>query len=273
VVKGGLDDASPLCFLAIRFGAAALLLLPFVARPLRGLSRRTARRGAVLGLLLFAGFATQTIGLRYTTTSKSAFITGMLVVLTPIFQLAIERRPPRLGNVLGIALVAGGLYLLTSPAGSALNLGDALTLACAAGFALYIVYLDLFTQEEDPTLLLFLQLSLAAALSLASALLFEDLELRPTAALLLATGYLTVFASLLALWLQAKWQRHTSPTRAAIIFSLEPVIAAFLGWWVRGEELGPAGIAGGAAIVAGVLVSELWDALVRRAGTATRRRT
>ena len=109
-VKSSLTDVSPLTLIALRFGIAAALFIPFCLSTLLKIDKPAALKGWMLGLLLFASFATQTIGLEYTSASKSGFITGMLVVFTPIFQLLIERRPPKLGNVIGVILVTLGLY-------------------------------------------------------------------------------------------------------------------------------------------------------------------
>ena len=99
----------------------------------------TVLYGIILGILLSIGFITQTIGLQYTTASKSGFLTGLLVIFTPIFQLFIERKMPGKGNLLGVVLVAIGLFFLTSPQGQEFNLGDFLTLICAVVYALYII--------------------------------------------------------------------------------------------------------------------------------------
>jgi drug/metabolite transporter (DMT)-like permease len=264
IVKGGLDDSSPLLMLTVRFGAAALLLLPFAVGALRRTNAKGIARGAILGTLLFAGFAAQTIGLAHTTASKSGFITGMLVVMTPLFQFLIERRPPKLGNMIGVCFVIVGLFLLTSPEGSGFNFGDVLTVGCAICFSLYIVFLDLFTKLHEALLLTFVQIAVTALLSLGGAALFEDPFLLPTWDLFFALAYLTLLATLAALYVQTRFQQHTTPTRTAIIFSLEPVFSAVLAYLVRGEELGALGVAGGAIIVVGVLVSELSDILFRR---------
>jgi drug/metabolite transporter (DMT)-like permease len=214
-------------------------------------------KGAILGLLLFLGFATQTVGLLYTGASKSAFITGMMVVFTPICQLLIERRAPKVGNVIGIVLVAIGLLFLTSPAGSEFNIGDALNLFCAVTFALYIVYLDVFSKDQDPVHLTISQFVVCTILGLASAGLFETVRFIPTPGALGALLYLTVFATVIAISVQVRYQKDTTPTRSAIIFSIEPVLAAGFAYLLLGEILGPWGLLGGAVIVVGVLVSEL----------------
>lgn len=263
VTKQGLGDASPFAFLAVRFVLASLLLLSVRWPSIRRLDRRAALRGGLLGVFLFAGFATQTVGLQYTTASKSGFITGLLVVLTPLLQIVVTRKRLAAGNVIGVVLVTGGLYLLTSPSGAGFNLGDALTVACALAFALYIVYVDVFGRASNPSQLTFMQVAVTALLSCV-AMAFEEVRIVPTATLFGSVGYLAVFATVIALGLQTHYQRDTTPTRAAVLFSLEPVFAALLGYLALDERLGALGVLGGAIIVLGVLFSQLGEARLGR---------
>lgn len=252
-----LDSISPLFYIGIRFALATLIVAGLFSQRLTSINKRTLQRGILLGLLLFTGFATQTIGLQYTSASKSAFITGMMVVFTPICQLLIEKRAPKTGNIIGIVLVTIGLYLLTSPAGSEFNIGDGLNLLCAITFALYIVYLDLFSKGEDFVQLTFTQFVVCTVLGLAGAPLFENIVFEWSASVLGVLLYLTVFATVIAILIQVRYQRDTTPTRSAVIFSIEPVLAAGFAYIILAEVLGAPGLFGGGLIVAGVLVSEL----------------
>ena len=263
VVKGGLDDVSPMLFIAIRFAIAIILFLPLALGPLRTANRKALAHGSVLGILLAAGFIVQTIGMQYTTASKSGFIAGLLVIFTPIFQILIERKSPRPGNVIGIALVLIGLYLLTSPEGSSFNLGDALTLICAVVFGFYIVYLDIVSNVSDPRVLTFMQFAVTFVIAGGGAVLFEDRRLSLTTGLIFSLAYLSVLATVLTLWLQTRYQKDTTPTRAAVIFSLEPALAAIFAYFVRDEVIGALGVLGGGLIVGGLLVSELSDRLFK----------
>jgi drug/metabolite transporter (DMT)-like permease len=164
----------------------------------------------------------------------------------------------------GVILVTVGLYLLTSPAGSEFNIGDALTLLCAAVFGLYIVYLDIFTREGDVRQIAFLQFVVAAIGSVAGAILFEDVRVEPTYGLMVAVAYLAILATLYTLVIQTRYQKETTPTRAAIIFSVEPVFAAVIAYAALGESIGRWGVLGGGLIVAGLVVSELSDVLFHR---------
>jgi len=259
IVKLGLDDISPLLFITVRFAIATLVFLPFVLPVMKSMTTGTLLRGSILGILLSIGFITQTVGMQHTTASKSAFITGLLVVFTPIFQIVIERRLPRLGNLLGIVLVLVGLFLLTSPEGSSFTTGDALTLVCAAVFGLYIVYLDVFARSDDFRHLTILQFVVALVSAGVGLWLFEEPRFVLSAFTAWALGYLAILATVVTLVVQTRYQKDTSPTRAAVIFSIEPVFAAILAYLVLGEEIGLMGIAGGAIVIAGLLVSELWD--------------
>ena len=267
ITKSLLEDNSPLFYTAIRFLLGSLILLVLFPRRLTKISRSTLKRGSVLGLLLYGGFLVQTVGMQYTTASKSAFFTGMLTVLTPVVQMAVQRFFPsarkqlKIGNVLGVLAAGIGLYLLTSPAGSPFNKGDALTLLCALVFACYIVYLDLVSDEPDKLQLSFVQFLFCALVGMAMALSFEQIRTASSGSYVLSLLYLTIVATVIAMWVQNRYQGDTSPTRAAVIFAVEPVIAALFAYFVRGELIGFAGIVGGALIVGGLLVSEFSDEL------------
>jgi drug/metabolite transporter (DMT)-like permease len=259
VVKSALNDASPLTFLALRFGIAALIFPVIYRKNYFSMDRETFKGGLFLGFLLMIGFAFQTVGLKYTTASKSAFITGLLVAFTPIAQAVIEKRMPSRGNLIGVGLVAVGLYVLTSPGGQGFNIGDLFTLFCAISYAIYIVYLDIFSKKHDVSKLTLLQLAVTAMLSISVAPYFETMHVHLTTGLVWALLYTSILATVFATYLQTKYQRDTTPVRAAIIFSMEPVMANIVAYFAFGEFVGWIGIAGGTLILAGLLTSELLD--------------
>jgi drug/metabolite transporter (DMT)-like permease len=221
-------------------------------------------RGGVLGLMLFVGFVFQTVGMKYTSASKSAFVTGLMVVFTPMLQLWIERKPPKTGNVIGVVLVAIGLYFLTSPKGSEFNIGDGLSLLCAIIFSFYTVYLDVFGKEHEPAHLTFVQFAVTAILASATFSLFETPHLVFTGSFICILGYLIMMPTIVALYVMAKYQRYTTPTRSAVIYSMEPPFAVLFAFLLAGDRLGLGGIGGGALILCGVVVSQLSDVLFVR---------
>ena len=259
-----LENASPFVYVAVRFFIASLLFAALFFRRLRTISKDAVAKGLVLGVLLFLGFMLQTIGMKFTTASKSAFVTGLMVVFTPIFQLVIERKAPKIGNIIGVVLVAIGLYLLTSPKGSEFNIGDALTLVCAVLFSIYTVYLGIFGKEHDPAHLTFIQFASTTILAAIAIPFLETAHLNLTFNFLLNLAYLAVMPTVVALYVMAKYQKFTTPTRSAIIYSMEPPIAAIFAFFIIGEQIGMIGVIGGVLILFGLIVSELSDVIFTR---------
>jgi drug/metabolite transporter (DMT)-like permease len=259
IAKLGLEDISPLLLNALRFTIATLLFFVLFPKHLHQMSQDTFYKGGILGLLLFLGFATQTVGLQYTTASKSAFITAMFVVFTPFFQLVIEKRRPYATNLLGIVTVSVGLWFLTAPSGEGFNRGDGLTLLCAIVFGLYIVALDIISKKHDLVHLTFLQVFFCAAVSWVGVGLLEIPVFKSTPNAFWSLGYLAILATVVTTYVQTRFQRDTTPTRAAIIFTIEPVWAAILGYVLLEERLGMLGALGAGLIIAGILISELSD--------------
>ncbi|MBI4535907.1 MAG: DMT family transporter [Ignavibacteriae bacterium] len=260
VQKIGLRDITPLLLNCFRFSLASFFFLLFWKR-IFPLSATEVLKGSILGLFLFLGFAFQTIGLEYTTASKSAFITSMMVVFVPLLQFIIEKRPPTVGNLIGVTIVSVGLWLLTSPADAAFNIGDSMTLMCAVVFGLYIVYLDVVSKEMGTLPLAFTQTTASAFFSLLALMTLEESRVTFSSDLSFSILYLTFMATILALFIQTKYQKETTPTRAVVIFTIEPVFAALIAYAVLDEQLGVAGILGAGVIITGILLSEFSDSL------------
>jgi drug/metabolite transporter (DMT)-like permease len=256
-IQRALAAVTPLSFITARFGLAALaLLIVFPRRALR-ISRRGLAVAALLGLWLAAGTALQTTGLLYTTASKSAFITGLYVVLVPVFGILVSRIIPRWTSAVAVLLAASGLYLLTSPGVTAFNRGDLLTLGCAVAFALHIVTAARAAPRHDPVPLAFWQIVATAILcaALMGAVERPRFPITPwTVFALLLTG---VFATALAFAVQMWAQRRTSATHVAVIFTAEPVFAALFARLLQHDVLGAGGLLGAALILAGILLAQL----------------
>jgi drug/metabolite transporter (DMT)-like permease len=264
LTKFVLEDASPFAYVSVRFAVASVLLAAIFFRRVRKISKDAVLKGGVLGILLFVGFVLQTIGLKYTTASKSAFVTGLMVIFTPFFQLLIEHKSPKMGNIVGVIFVAAGLFFLTSPQGSEFNIGDVLTLLCAVLFSIYTVYLGIFGKEHDPAHLTFMQFVSTALLSALALPLFERGYINMTGNFIVLMVYLAVMPTVVALYIMAKYQKDTTPTRSAVIYSMEPPFAALFAFFIIGETMGISGVIGGMLILLGLIVSELSDNLFKR---------
>ena len=257
LVHDALDDITPFAYLVGRFGIATLLLAPVTIPALRtrGPERKMlVRAGLTAGLILFGGYATQTIGLQYTSPSTSAFLTGLYVIITPVIESAISRRLPRPPVIAGIVIATAGLYLLTG-ADVHFGKGEILTLVCAVLFAWHIVYIGAYTHVLAPMQFGALQIGAVALLAVAPA---AGQGVGSLSALAVGAVIFTGIAcSAVALPPQLWGQQRIPATRAALILLAEPVFAGMAGY-VNGERLGATRLAGAAAILAGICVSEFW---------------
>jgi drug/metabolite transporter (DMT)-like permease len=254
VIKETIQTVPVPILLAVRFSFAALFLL--WVKP----ERKTLIPGLILGLLSFAGYATQTIGMLTTSASKAAFITGLSVILTPIVgAIWLRQRIP--GRVWLAALLAIiGLGLMTLNPTEGVVIGDLWVLGTALAYALYIVYLGEIAVHHKPIVLTSLQIIVVAALSWGWAVphlsVLKELSLSALSALL----YLALFATALVLWLQALAQRVVPAYAAALIFALEPVFAAIFAYFMLGETLSLQGWLGGALVVVAMILGGLGSA-------------
>jgi len=260
LVKEALRDASTLVFLSLRF-ALATLALGCASRPLAAkFSERAVlmRGGLAAGLCLFAGYLLQTLGLRYTTPSKSAFLTGLSIVMVPLIAALINRRAPSGAELLGVTAATAGMALMTLQGGlGGMNVGDLLTLACAAGFALHILAVGHWAPRTNFQALTLVQLATAALLASGSFWWAEPAYLRWTSAVAAALVVTGLLATALAFSVQAWAQQRTTATHTALMFALEPVFASLTSWLTTGERLSARQAAGAALILAGILQVEL----------------
>ncbi len=254
LVKDALAGVDAVAMVADRFLLSALLLAPFaLARRARA---RHLKESALLAVLLFLLYVSQTIGLKYTTASNSGFITGLFVIFVPAFLLIFLRRPPTRAQWASSALALAGLWLLTGGVRRA-NFGDAITLIAAATYAAHLLATDRFVRADaDVIVLAFHQFWMTGVLAAAyAAASRRSFSVSPRAGATIA--FLAGVPTLSAFFLQMKAQKSVAPVKVSLIFSLEPVFAALFAWTLGGEPFSPGRAAGGALIVAAMMAGEL----------------
>lgn len=254
LAKLALRDATPMAFTAARFLLATAILAPM----LRGTTREEWRGGAILGLLLSLGFATQTVGLNLTSASRSGFITALYIPFVPLIVLLVYRTLPEKLAGAGLVVALTGMILLTRPTdlGGGLNRGDLLTLLCAWCFAAHMVATGAFARRFRVERLMMTQIAVSALLTTIATPLLETPRLDPTPLLLGMIGYEAVLASVIAIRLQLAAQQVLSPSYTALVYTLEPVVAALTSMVLTGDRLSPLQWLGGILIVAGSLLPE-----------------
>ena len=260
LVKFVLHDISPLLFLAMRFSLATVALGALWLAGWRGVrgERRAVAGGILTGIFLFAGFLFQTLGLQYTTAPKSAFLTGLSSVMVPLLAALVYQNRPQVSEVFGVLVATAGLGLMTleGPIGS-IGRGDLLTLLCAVAFAGHIVTLGHYSEKMSFEVLSVTQVGTAAALGLSLFWWVEPARVEWHPAVIYAILVTGLLATALTFTVQAWAQRYTTPTRTALIYTLEPVVAWLISYWVMGEGLAGRTAAGAALILAGVVLVEM----------------
>jgi drug/metabolite transporter (DMT)-like permease len=273
-----LDHWPPLAYLSIRMTLATLVFVALFPKQLASAGRDVWRAGATLGALIGIGFVGQTVGLLYTTPSKSSFITGFTTPLVPFVAYALLRTRPGRENLIGVVLASlGGVLILAPSGGGDINTGDLITLGTTVLFATHITLMSVYAQRQDVRQLSIIQIAVAAALIVSAWLVVrawgslsgvEQLpaplarELAPlvwNASVAWQLVYLSLVATVVTFLLWTWGQARMPATHAAIIFSLEPVFATLFAVALRGsgQWMGGRGNIGALLILSGVVVSEL----------------
>jgi drug/metabolite transporter (DMT)-like permease len=275
IIKGALADATPAAFNLARMTLAFLVLAAVYHRSWRGIRRSHLGAGALVGLCLATGYQFQTIGLVRTTPSKSAFITGMVVVLVPLFSTIPGLRPRgtralRWNAFIGAASGFAGIVLLTAPTGShasglagllpdlsSINIGDVLTLGCAVGFAFHCIALSHTSPRIGFQTLALLQVGSCAVFMAISLPFIEKPHITPTPRLFVALAIAAVLATAAAFSIQSWAQSILPSTHTALLLTMEPVFAWITSFVVTGERLGLRPAIGALLILTGIGITEL----------------
>ena len=267
-VKGVLEVTTPGLFLCARFGTAVLVLGAVTLWQRRPPGAGFFRRGGILGLCLLITFVFQTTGLLYTTPSRSAFLTGLAVLIVPFASRFLLGRRVRAASWTGVVLAVAGLVALSLPRGGltgAVRLGDALTVCCSLACAFQIALMSEWAPLHPLVPFTLLQVAVTFAGSLLL-LPFETFRFdgQRTGTFVAVVVYTGVWMTAGAFFVQNWGQRHTSAVRAALIYTLEPVAAALFSHYYGGLSLDRTEWIGGGLIVLGVLAGELGGALEAR---------
>lgn len=252
---------APEVYLFLRYSLAALLLFPFAVRHFKTMTRRQAMMGCNMGLIFFVSMLFQTIGITMTTPSNSSFITTIYVVLAPFITWLLMKQKPSKSIYAAVVLCLIGIYVLNMKPGEiiAMNLGNALTLVGAVGWALQVTYTSMVGDKMPPSLLSFLTFGTLGSCGFAYCLFTGALgtttadQLYGSAwAIVLAAIFPTILANLVQVFAQPK----VDTNKATVIYTLEAVFATIFSIILGLESLTMSVIAGGGIITAGVLVAQ-----------------
>ncbi len=260
LIKNALPNISTLLFLAMRFGLATVALW-VIFRNRRGGKpdlRAEIVGGILSGLCLMVGYAMQTWGLELTTPAKSAFITGLYIVLVPLLAGVVYWKEPHPSEMLGVVVAGSGVMLLTLPdTRFQVSSGDLLTLGCAVAFALQILVVGHYARRGSFERLTLIQLGTVAAVSGATFSWVETPRVTWTATVVAAVIVTGLAATALAFAVQTWAQARTTPTRAALIFALEPAFGGLTSVLAGSDPFTASMMSGCVLVLAGIVLAEL----------------
>ena len=264
IMKDTVDVLPPIFLLAVRFSAACILLAIIFFKKLNMLNRTYLWQGAVIGLLLFLAYATQTVGITQTTPGKNAFLTAIYCVIVPFLFWLVGRQKPDVYNFTAALLCIAGIGFVSLTEAFSIGFGDTLTLVGGFWFAAHMVAVSKFSPDKDPVLITILQFFFAAVFCWMTTLITEPFPTSISTECIGSLAYLAVFCTAGALLLQNIGQKYTNPSAAAIILSLESVFGVMFSVFLGYESLTPKLTVGFVLIFIAVLLSETKLSFLKR---------
>ena len=264
IVKDSLDYIGAIWMLAFRFTIAAVCLSLLFLKKFKLMNKSYLVHGIVLGALLFSAYAFQTIGCKYTTAGKNAFLTTIYVILIPLLGWPLnKKRPAWYVFAAAVLSVTGiGLLALKNESGSSfsMNIGDTLTLICGVFYAVHILYVEKFDSTEDPVLLTVLQFIFAAVFSIIAAPIMDGkfpVEGITNSRVIVSMLYLGIFSTMIAFMLQNVCLKYVPSALASLFLSMESVFGVLFSTILLHEQMTFRMIIGCVLIFTAIMLAEV----------------
>ena len=268
IVKKSIEIMPTFAFLSIRFWMASLILAVIFFPKLKKLNKQILRDGGLLGLMLFLSYAFQTVSLEYSKASVVGFLTGLNVVIVPILSAVVIKKMPRIYSQIGVFFALIGVALMSLNENFSISAGDSLAIICAFFISVHILMTDKFSRKYDTCLLTTIQITVLAILSTITSLIREPYLIPSTfdSYLIFSFVITSIFATVYAFIIQTTMQQYTTPTKTALIFTMEPVMAGLFGYLLGKEVLPLRGYIGSVIIFMGILIAEFGYLIFERRG-------
>jgi len=247
IIKETLLFVDPLSFLFLRFLIASIIILPLI---IRRINRYLAIYGSIVGITLFFGYLTQTVGLEYTTPSMSGLITGLYVILTPILSIFFLKRKMVKTEIILATTAFFGVALMSLSSSSGELIGNILTLFCAISYALQIVLTEKYLKDGDALQFTFYQLLMVAILSLVfhPQVIFSFTKME-IPYVMFSVLFNAVLGSALAIFVMSVAIKNTNSYISALILISEPLFAVLISTLVFRYSINVQTIVGGSLIL------------------------
>ncbi|SHH02857.1 DMT family transporter [Tepidibacter thalassicus] len=267
--KNALDDIAPLYLIALRFWIAFFILVVIFVKKLKYITLLDIKGGVIVGIFLYMGFATQTIGMQFTSVGKSAFLTGTNVVMVPfLYWMLFKEKPDKFSIIAAVICFIGITILTLDESVNSIGLGDSLTLLCALFFACHIISIGFYVKKIDMSILTVIQFLVVAILSTVTAVFYEKIPYNISVNSWLSILFLGVFGTCMAFFLQTVAQKYTYSTHVAIILSMESVFGIIFSMMFLKENFSIRMFLGCIAILFAIITAETrWEFIWNKTGS------
>lgn len=212
--------------------------------------------GLYCGIILFISSAFQQYGIKYTTVGKAGFITALYIIIVPIMGIFLKKKVS-FQVCISIILAIIGMYFLCISETFQIGKGDILVLLCAISFSVHILVIDYFSSKVDGILMSCIQFFICGMISLVPMMLFEHPDLSRIIEAWQPLCYVGILSGGVGYTFQIVGQKHTEPTIASLILSMESVISVLAGWVLLGQVMSTREIAGSALVFCAIIIAQL----------------
>lgn len=258
LIKDAVSTISPSLFVVLRISIASVILLPFIIVYRKRTTFSMIKWTLLLGFLQSATYVFQSIGLETVSSANSAFLTAFSVVVVPFLALIFLRNKPRWYDFAATLLCLGGIFILTGANVFKMTGGDFWTLGCAFSYAFYVIALQVFSKKLDPedtTLALGYQIVFSLILPLLTTS-YKNFGIVFSGSVIIPVLFCSIFATCVVFYLQLRYQRYVSVSKAVLIYAFEPIFATIFGYVLNGEAIYWSTVIGGFLIIISFVLSE-----------------
>ena len=254
-----LEELDPLTLNGFRFLLAFAVLGAVYHKNLMSATKESIKYGVIVGVILVVVYIGATYGVKYTSLSNAGFISCLAVIITPIIELFVFRRKPENKLLISLIICTIGLGLLTLGEGMTFAIGDVLCMLCAISYAVDIIVTDqaVAKPEVDPIGMSVIEIGVTGVIFLVLSFIFETPHLPKSLSVWGAALFLGLFCSGIAFVIQTTQQKHSTPSRVALIFTLEPLFSAIIAYFAAGERLLPRAYVGAALMLFSLILMQV----------------
>jgi len=255
--RSGMEHIGPLLFNAIRFFMGGLLLIPFYLYSKQSNKEIKTNKISPLflwpGIILFLASFLQQKGMVYTSAGNAGFITGIYMLMVPVFGMFLGHKIP---SIIWIAVPVSlaGLFFVSFNENMIFSEGDLWVFSSSVFWAMHVLVINWLVKNHDAILLALSQFLICGAISMFLAFIFEPVVLSDIKSAGIPLLYSGIMSVGLAFTLQVIGQKHAHPAIASVLLSSEALFAVLGGWLILSETMTIRQTGGCILILSGIIL-------------------